>query len=282
MKIIITLLLLIFTNLIALDITLVPYTEQTNYKNSVKKSSTINGFYTKFKEPTYYIELDYETMNLDNNETVTTIKQTDYTLAYSYYLKQNYQFKTAYHKMSNNNKIASSGNTYLFGIKYFKKNKFDLGLDISYSNYDKTALTQDIYQLKPYFEITFGDYKSTMGKYILKIDSNVFYPKATDTNSTNIKNCSSYGISIQQIKGDFINKFSAYKGKEIFAVKNNGFSINNQNELYTSGYTLFTRYSVSENLGVSFSYKRENFTEIDSNIKSNLQRYLLLLDYTIK
>jgi len=280
MKIIITLFLLIFTNLVALETTLVPYMEQANYTNSYKNSSTINGLYTKFKEPEYIIELDYETMSLENN--ITTIKQTDYTLSYSYFLRDNYQLKTTYHQMSNDANLSSSAKVYLLGVKYFKRNSFNLGLDISYSSYDKTALATEIYQLTPSLAINFGDYKSTMGKYIVKVETNIIYPKSIDTNNTNVKDCASYTISLTQFKGDFINKVSFYTGEEIFAVKDNGFSINNYNELYTSGYALSTRYSIYEDLGIFLSYKRDNFTEIETNNKSKIQRYLLLLDYTIK
>ena len=280
MKTAILLLLFIFTNLIALDITLVPYTAKDSYTNSSNKSSKINGFYTKFKEPSYSIELDYETMNLESNSTTT--KQTDYTLAYSYFIKYNYKIKTLYHQLSNNAKTNSSVKAYLLGAEFYKKSIFNLGINLSYSSYDETSLTKEVYQASPYFKINFGDYKSTMGKYVLKLDANGFYPKAQDTNSSSIKNHSSFGISIHQFKGDFSNMFSYYKGEEILAVKDNGFSINNLNQLYTSGFSLSTRYSIYNGMGIKLLYKSDKFTEIDTNLDGERKRYLLLFDYTIK
>jgi len=280
MKTAILLLLFIFTNLIALDITLVPYTAKDSYTNSSNKSSKINGFYTKFKEPNYSIELDYETMSLESNSTTT--KQTDYTLAYAYFIKNNYKIKTLYHQISNNAKTNSKVKAYLLGVEFYKKSIFNLGINLSYSSYDETSLAKEVYQTSPYFKISFGDYKSTMGKYVLKLDANGLYPKAQDTNTTSIKNNSSFGISLQQFKGDFSNMFSYYKGEEIFAVKDNGFSINNLNQLYTSGFSLSTRYRIYDDMGIKLLYKSDKFTAIDTNMDGERKRYLLLFDYTIK
>ncbi|MEA2100641.1 MAG: hypothetical protein U9P72_10990 [Campylobacterota bacterium] len=282
MKIIITFLLLTLTNLIALDITLIPYMAHTSYQDSSKQNSSINGFYTNFKEPSYSVELNYENKSLDYNSSDKKLKQTDYTVAYSYLIDDNYRLKTAYHQLSSNAEKSSKAKIYFAGLQYFKKNRFDLGVDISYSSYDKTALATDIYQAKPYFGITFGDYKSTMGKYVVKINTNLFYPKGGDSNSTYVNNSSSYSISIKQFKGDFHNMISAYKGEELFAVKDNGFSVNNQNELYTTGYTISTRYTIDEDMGLKLSYTNEIFRDIDIEIESKLQRYLVLFDYTIR
>jgi len=283
MKKIIAFLLLTFTSLVALDITLVPFVANNSYSDSSKSNSSTKGLYTNFKTPTYSIEFCYENENIDTNSSTTpTINQTDYTLAYNYIIDENYKTKVLYNQISNNLDTNSKTTVYLLGLSYAQKGSFSLGLNISESIYDDTALVDDIYQISPSFKITFGDYESTMGKYILELNADGFYPKGVDSNSSYLKNSSSFGFSLKQYKGDFSNKFSYYKGNRLFGVSDGGFSVNNLNDLYTSGISFSSRYKITNSIGFKVVYKNEKFTEIETDLKAKLSRYLFLFDYTIK
>jgi len=282
MKFILFIFLLTFTSLFALDITLVPYMEKSSYKNNYKHSSSVNGFYTKFSTKQYSLELNYENTSLDYNSTLTNYTQTDYTFSYSLYLSKNYRLKTAYHNMSGDSKQNISAKVYSLGLQYLKKRSFDLGVDLTYSDYSKSESVNDVYQTNTYARVTFGDYKSLMGKYIVKLDVSFIHPKSLDSNSTLSSSYTSYGLSLKQFKGDFINSIGTWGGEQIYAVKDNGFSIYSLNELYNSSYYISSRYAVSENMGITFSYKVEKFNDLDTLKDDSVRRYLLSLDYTIK
>ena len=282
MKFILFIFLLTFTYLFFFFFTLVPYMEKSNYKNNYKQSSNVNGFYTKFSTKQYSIELNYEKTSLDYNSTFSDYTQSDYTLAYSLYLDKNYRLKTAYHLMSGDSNKKTSAEIYLIGLQYLKKGNFDLGVDLAYSNYSKSKLVNNVSQANTYARVTFGDYKSLMGKYILKVDATFIHPKSIDSNSTLLSSYTSYGVSLKQFKGDFTNSIGAWSGEQIYASKDNGLTLYSLDELYNSSYYISSRYSVTKNLGVTLSYKHENFKDLDTTKDDTLQRYLLSLDYTIR
>lgn len=272
---------LTFTHLLAFDIILVPYVEKSSYKNDYKSSSKVEGIYTKVLDKDYSLELNYEKMDLDYTS-ISQLKQTDYTIAYSLYFTNYYRLKTAYHKISGNSNKNPNATIYFLGLQYLKKNSYDIGIDFANSSYDSSILVNDLHQMTTYARITFGEYKSLMGKYTIKFDNTLIYPQNLALDSIFDKKYSSYGVALKQYKGDFINSIGGFKGKEIFSVKDNAFNVHNLNELYTSSYYISTKYKVSEYTGFTLSYKSENFTDFETNKDDTTQKYLFSLDYTIR
>ena len=282
MRFITALLLLAFTQLLAFDITLAPYMTKANYKDASKDSSSTNGFYTKFKSPEYSIALNYETTTLDYNATTSQLKQNDYTISYSQKISNNYNINALYHKISTSGEKDFSADIYLLDTQFYKTNKFTTGISLAYSSYGSDALAKNVYQAKAYASTYFGDYKSTMGKYLIKADATIISPDGEDTNSTLNTQYTSISLTIKQYKGDFINTVSGWMGDRIYAVEDNGFTVYNLNELHSSGFYLSSRYAITRNMGVQLSYTGERFKDLDVNMNDSMQKYLLSLDYTIR
>jgi len=284
MKILISLLLFTITHLFAADITLVPYLVKSSYDGVSKDSSMIGGVYSKYKTADYTVELSYENMKLDYNSTSTlkTIKQDDFTVAYSQLLSSTKKIKGTVHYILSNNTQSDKAKVYYMDFQHFKKNRFNVGLEIAYSRYDTSAIADDIRQARLYYGSSFGDYKSTMGKFIATIGVTLISPKYTDSNSSLESSYSSYDLSLTQYKGKFINKLSWWAGDQLYAVKDSAFTVYNLNELHDTGLSLSTRYSLNSNSGVSLSYLRDSFLDLDVNKKDTMERIMLSFDYTIR
>ncbi len=281
MKIISLVLFLFFTRLFAMDITLVPYVAYSEYQKDAKDKALIRGVYTKFTNPKYSVELNIEKTNLDYNRTYDTT-QNDFVLAYSQLLSNNYKFHSSLHYISSDNNQSDKTKVIFLGLQRFKQNKFDLGIEFAYSRYEETALAENIGQARVYGGLTFGDYKSMMGKYIAKLGATLLYPEYTNSNSSLKSNYSSYDISLTQFKGAFINKVSYWYGEQLYGVRDRGFVVYNLNELHESGIYISSRYSLYEDMGLSLTYTKENFNDLDTNIDDCMERILLSFDYTIR
>lgn len=283
MKIVISFLLLAFTNLLAMDVTLVPYAADSKYEGISKDSSSITGLYSKFSTPNYSVELNYENMNLEDiNSSVDKIKQTDLVARYSQLLSDYYKLNAGAHFIKSDNNESHDAKVYFLGVKYFKKNRFDVALDIVYSTYDNNATADDVRQIRLSTGKTFGNYKSKMGKFIAKVGARMIYLKYTDSNSTLDSRNSSYDLSLTQFKGAFINKISWWSGDQLYAVRDRGFSVYNLDELHETGITLSSRYSITKDMGLMLSYTKENFIDLELDEEDSMERILLSFDYTFR
>jgi len=278
MRLFIFVLLFSITQLLAYEITLAPYMTQAKYKNSSKDSSSTNGLYTKYKAKNYAIALSYEQTSLDYNTTDEELNQKDITLSYTQRISNNYNLKTAYHQISSSSDNNISADIYFLGLEYYKKNRFSVGADFAYSAYD----TKNTYQIRTFAGISFGDYKSKMGKFLIKTDARMIYPQSEDTNNTLDSYYPSIGITIKQYKGDFVNTINGWMGERIYSVEDNGFTVYNLNELHSSGLYISSRYAITKTLGLQFSYTNESFEDLDLNIDDSMQKYFVSFDYTLR
>ena len=282
MKFITLALLLALTQLLALEITLAPYITKAYYKDVSKDSSDAKGFYTKFNTLEHALELNYEKTALDYNDTALQLKQNDYTISYSQNISDTYKIKALYHQISASTDQNLSAKVYLLDLQFYKKNRFNVGAIATYSSYGSSALANDVYQAQAYAGFTYGDYRSLMGRYILKTDATIIYPKTNDSNSTLSTQYSSLSVTLKQYKGDFINTLGGWIGERIYAVEDHGFTVYNLNELHTSGFYLSSRYAITKNFGLQLSYTNERFEDLNINIDDSMKKYLFSLDYTIR
>ena len=294
MKIIVSLLLIAFTNLLALDATFVPYAAESRYEGVTKDKSSITGLHTKFFTSDYSIELSYENTDFeyinqdddnstaDSNSTTDKLKQTDLAISYSQLISKNYKINAGAHYITGDNNESHDAKVYFLGLKYFKKNRFDIGADLAYSTYDNNATADDVRQIRVYAGMTFGNYKSKMGKFITKVGATMIYPQYTDSNSTLKSRYSSYDLTVTQLKGAFINKLSWWSGKQMYAVKDRGFTVYNLNELHETGLTISSRYTIDKDMGLMLSYTKEQFIDLDVNQDDSMERLLVSFDYTFR
>ena len=270
------------TNIFALNFTLVPYIASSTYEDVSKESSKIKGVYVKFYTPEYALEASYESNKIDYNSTIGSVSQDDITLAYSQIISNNYRVKGALHYIESDQNASDKAEIYLLGAQYFKKNSLDMGVDISFSKYDKSAIADSVEQIRPYAGISFGHYNSLMGRYVVKAGATIIYPSYTDSNSSLESSYTSYDISLTQYKGNFITKLTLWRGDQLYSVRDNAFSVYNLNELHSAGIYLSSRYAFSQDMGLRVSFNREDFRDLDVDKIDKMQRYLLSFDYTIR
>ena len=269
--------LTIYTNILANDVIFAPFYGSSTYKNATKDKATNYGFYFKngnFKSVIEYQDVKYSPDNNDSNITnPSNFTQTNLSLAYKFNIAKNTDLLTSLQYINSSNKNYDGLYSVLLGIKK-KFNNFSLGLNYSYSDYSNTTI-KTVQQATPYIGFRFGDYKSLMGTYYIKIMNNFIMPDAKVQSISS--DYSTFGISLTQNKGDFQNFVQYWSGDSIFAIRDNGLSIQNFEEIYEKALSISSKYSFSSTTSVQLSYIEKDFSDYSSSSTSTLTNTILFL-----
>ncbi|MBU1657935.1 hypothetical protein KKG72_02655 [bacterium] len=264
-------------NLYAYEAVIIPFVANSEYQDSEKDSALHGGFYSKLSDSKNSVELSYERLNLNYSTPKKMLLQDDVTFNYSHILSKNYTLNGGFHYIHTNERQSNKVQSYFLGLKYFNKNNFDIGADVCYSLYNSYSLAESILQLKPYFGFHFGENSSIMGHFYTKISYYLMHPKNTTTSLEH--NYNSYEIDIQHSLGNFTNNLQAWSGKQLYAVKDSGFTLYNLNEEHNGGYSFSSKYRLSKKLGIKAAYVYEDFSEFGTNGSSTMSRYILSCEY---
>jgi len=277
-KLILFLLLAVgITKLLASDSTLIPYLSQTDYSDGSKSDSTIGGLYYRYSTATHTYELGFEKIALKFNDSNTSdLKQDDITFVYSYQMDKNYKLKTGLHYILSNESYINKTTIFLLGLGYIEKKSFKLGANLAISLYSSSALASKIIQLKPYYGFTYGERNSVMGKFYTKFNMYIIHPKEI---TTSLKHTYySYELELNHSKGNFTNKVSGWIGEQLYALRDNGFTVYNLNEEHNGGFSISSRYSINSDIGLKLAYVYEDFNEIGSTTATIMNRIVLSCD----
>lgn len=270
MKIIIQIvaILLAWTGLVASEITLAPFYGSTTFSNSDKDKSTNYGLYYKLGGLKSVVE--YQDVKYLPESNTTNFTQTNMALTYDF----TSNLYAGIHYINSSNKQYDKSYSALLGLKK-KIESLTIGLNYSYSDYDKNNIIKTVQQFTPYIGFSYGDYKSMMGTYYIKISTDLIY---TDTNATDIPSeYSTYGISITQNKGSFQNSLQYFNGEHMFAVRDNGLTMQNFEEIYKNSLSISSKYIFSKATSLQLSYIQKDFRTYGDQTKSDLESILLFI-----
>jgi len=261
--------------------TFVPYYGFTEYSDSLKDESKNYGLYYSSENTKMLIDYQDVTYTQDNNISsdinTSGFSQTNIAFQYNFNSSDSTSFHTTINYINSSNNEYDGAYIATVGVKE-KFNSFDLGLNYSYSKYDNT-LVSTVQQFSPSLSFSFGDYKSLMGNYNVKILSDLIYP-STNTNINGLSsNYSSYGISLTQNKGNFQNSIQYYSGDHIFAVRDDGMSVQNFEDIYKNSLSLSCKYNFSKTTSMQISHIRKDFVEYGSTSEMKLANTILFLYY---
>ncbi len=263
-------------------ITIVPYLGSGSYNSSLTDKDTLIGLYSIMKEDTHSVELSIESKNM-NYADGSKLNQINLTGSYKTTLDKSINVNTLLHYISNNQESDGTLITLLEAENTYKKNLV-LGVQVAYSFYNENTLAKNMLQIKPSIKFNYGRRDSKWGTIHPKIS--FYYIKPLSTNKTLESSYFSTELGFTHAKGSFISTASIWFGEQVYAVRDNGFTIYNLNELHNSGYRLSSRYSINKDLGVKLSYSNEDYktfnltTDTLGSEEESINRILLVADFS--
>lgn len=243
------------------------YGGSLDYSDSAKDTGWFSGIYYQNSSLTDKLELAYERTEISYIDTATQeLKQNDITAAWTHYLSSNYLFRVGGHYINSNDALTDNGFVVFTGLKYFQGFDFDMGVDgyySEYTNYTYTSSTQEgltVVQVEPSIGFNFSDYLSPMGSFYLKVFYDYIAPDTKNTGTLN-DTYHSAGFSLKNFNGSWSNEIGGWAGKQVFAVKNGGFSVYNLAEERKFGTYASVHYAFTKSTGLKIQYAYESFDE---------------------
>ena len=217
------------TSLFALENSILPYGGQVKFDSkSVKDKGNFGGFYAKFLANGYKSELGYERISISyDDKTRKDLTQNDYTLIVTKYIGANYLVKAGMHYVDSSDITTDKTKTYILGVSRYELYKNDYGINLYYSSYGESSPSYNVTQISPFYGINFGDYKSLLGSFYLKVTAN--YINLGD--KPNFSSKKSFTLALNNYNGKLTTTIEGTIGKEVNAVKNGGFTLYNNSNI---------------------------------------------------
>ncbi len=260
-----------FPTLLSADSYVIPFYGSKSYTDAKKDSSTGYGLY--YHSQTIKAVLEYKDIEYKADANLTNFTQTNVAFGYNYELSNTLDLYGALNYISSSEDSYNGAYALLVGVKK-RYNSFMLGLNYSLSSYSDNIVDK-VEQITPYVAFSYGDYKSMMGNYYIKITGDYIYLDEATLSSDYMV----LGLSLTQNKGSFQNSLSYYGGDHIFALRNDGMNMQNLLEIYESSLSLSSKYSFSDTTALQLSYIRKDFTEYGETSKSRSANIIAFLHY---
>ena len=262
-----TALISIFASLVlAKSFTVMPYGAYLNYSGGTYKDyGYAAGLYMSYYDviPKYNsgmkweLNLEDDYINYKNN--IKDYRSLGSTVIANWYYGYNYAFKAGVnHQKINNSGSSEHSNVYIFGAKYYKYLKYNVGIDYYKTIYDKPAEKLNINQFSPYVGVNFGNYYSKIGSFYGEIKFNYIY---SNKYLATKKRYSNVDILLSNYEGRFTTTLKASLGKTAYKVANGGFVFYNTGDEYKNSYGIDVSYALNKSTSVKVSYSRATFTE---------------------
>lgn len=268
------------------QVMLVPYQSISTYNNTssgdanasepLSKDDKTIGLYYLFNDTTYTVELALEKKSLNYSD--KKISQTNFVSSYKTYLSKNIKINTLLQYASNSRSQSDTIYAPLLGLTYITHSNLHIGLEAAYSMYDSKALSSKVLQLKPSIDFAYGHKDSAWGMLYPKIS--LYYIKPISPNSSLEKNYISTEFEVIHKNGLFTSKVSYWIGKQLYAIRDNGFTIYDLNEIHNRGALISTRYKFNTMLGLKASYNTEYYTTFGTTKEEYMDKISLIVDFT--
>ncbi len=280
---------------------LIPHMGSVDYANSSKDKGWFTGIYYQTYMEEDYWEFSYERTEISYiDQSLGDLKQNDFTAVWTRYTDKNTLIRAGGHYIDSNEAPGDQVFIVFAGIKYFEGYDFDMGADAYYSSYSKytydtnSTLTGrgessfsgahskrnkglDMLQLTGSIGLGFGDYLSVWGSFYTKFHYDYIRP-VTENGELLQDDYHSAGCILKNFNGSWTTEIGVWFGKQVFAVRNNGFMVYNLAEEHTGGMHASMHYKFEKQLGLRVEIVNENFREAGFNDASS-QSVLGVLNY---
>jgi len=245
------------------------YGGSLDYSDSSKDDGWFAGAYFKQSWSANSLELAYDRTEISYvDANVSNLKQNDFTVIWTHYLGDNYLTRFGGHYIDSNDDPSDEGFSVYAGLKYFDGYFFDAGVDLYYSNYtnyvseDLMTKGLDVIQIEPSVGFSFGDYSGSIGSFYTKIYYDYIRPD-NDGFSRLRNDYHSAGLLLTNFNGKWTTVLGGWIGKQVFAVRKEGFVVYNLSEEYKGGAEISVHYAFSGQLGIKVQYGYGKFKEIN-------------------
>ncbi len=241
------------------ELSLFPFFTFTNYSATLKKQDFSVGTYLHKRDAEHLFKAGLEFRDTSYHDTTLDNYQIDTTLFYENHLCKYIFAHASAHFIVSNLKQANKNQAYLVGLSYKKKDSFDFGIEASYSIYNTNSLAKNVTQYSPYFAFWYGEQGSLLGKI-----HTIFRYNSIQPSQANIALKSTYSnaeFKIIEYTTNFINIFAYTYGDTLYLVKDQGFTLYNNNEIHKQGILLSSSYRFFPNTRFKISYIYQEFEE---------------------
>ncbi|OAG28572.1 hypothetical protein [Thermodesulfatator autotrophicus] len=235
------------------------YLSYFDFQNSPVKDNgwTTTGYLSLKNSYAHTLELGISQTEIDY-KIGNDLSQTDFNIVYSNtdQILKNYIFKFGFHYINTDDELTDSGKIFYFQWKYYQTYNWNAGLEFAYSLYNSFSTTSgddlNVFQVRPHF----GYYFAFLGKRIYG-ESRLYFIHTNENVGTFDRN----NFSFEQYFSTYIGltdfKVSGWFGKQIFAVKNEGFVVYNLSDEYLGGFSFEVGHKITSKLRAAFNLSQE-------------------------
>lgn len=237
------------------------------YADSSKDNGWFAGAYFQESSAEDRLELAYERTEVDYIDVDTSaLKQNDFTAIWTHYLSSDYSIRLGGHYIDSSDTLSDGAYSLFAGIKYFEGYAFDMGVDGYYSTYDDYLSSDevtkglDVIQIEASIGFTFGQYDSSIGSFYSKFSYDLIRPDNEGLTQLS-DSYHSAALSLKNFNGNWTTTVAGWVGKQVFAMRNEGFVMYNLNEEHRGGAEFSVHYAFSDHSGLKVQYGYERFKE---------------------
>jgi|GEM_PF-2926672 len=266
---------------------LMPNVSRIAYKNSTfKKEASQVGVYGYAGIGLYHMfELGADQTSVTYNEIFATpeLQQQDYTLRYTSYWIPAVKLVLGVHLVQTDDAATDQGKILFAGLNYYAPFAWNFGVDVYRSQYPDYKSDQTTSSITP--ELVMTQITPTLG---INFGKGMFYSEtraffisgAIDKTSSNVKSYSSIQESLFFYYKKLTVNIKAWSGKQVFAVRSDGFVVFNTSEEHLGGSTLSVGWKLSQSLAVTLASSREYFEDVVDQRKVTAETTTLSVGFT--
>lgn len=186
--------------------------------------------------------------------TLPDLDQKDYTIAYTNtnQLLANHTIRAGFHYIDSDDLLTDGGKIYFLKDTYIVPNKWNVGLEIDYSDYSDSSTNLGVLQLTPHY----GMFFSALSRRIYS-ESKFNYIHKNETVGESMDNFYSFAQEFSLREGAMDYKVSGWAGQEAFAVKNSGFVVYNLADRYLGGVGAEFGYNFANTLRLALNLNQQ-------------------------
>lgn len=241
---------------------------------------------TESKDDSYlagvYAALGYGMEHLLEAETDTirksyrgqpALSQHDITVAYANFGIPHLKLRLGGHFVDSEDRYTDRGWVAFGGAEYYVANRWAAGLDGYFSKYPKFQDDLEVVQLTPHVGVTFGQgphsvWSNDLRGYWIHLNRDV---DTLGNDFGSVEDRLSFGWR------RWTFSIFGWVGKQIFAVRNDGFALYNMGEEHKAGYGADIAYAFSERYALKLRASREEFRDIATAPNASSDMYLAML-----
>ena len=208
-------------------------------------------------------------------DVIADLEQWDFTLAYANYSLDYMKLRFGGHLVESSHDGTDGGWNGFFGIETFSVNRWQTGVNLTFSRYPQFGPSLNVFQVSPYYGRTL--WKGPVGW--AKLDLVGHYVQPSHRSGLPLRHYFSGESALSLQWRDWSVAGFGWAGKQAFANRGGGYTPFNVAEEHTHGYGAELKRITGARTAVAFRYSREHWEETTGNSAAS-NAYLATLGIT--